>query len=157
MKKSGFTIIEMLITLSILAILLAIASPSFKNLISSGNMVSNTNSMIGAFNYARMEAIKRGSTVNVDQVGGDWTEGLVVWANTDAINAMSVDEILRIWPSFDDVSTVSSVQTTFSFNAAGEVNNSDILTVCDDRIGEEGMQVSILISGVIIAEKVNCG
>lgn len=82
MKKSGFTVIEMLITLSILAILLALSVPNFRNLISNSNMVSNTNAMIGAFNYARMEAIKRGSTVNVDQIGGDWTEGIVVWANT---------------------------------------------------------------------------
>ncbi|WP_166371785.1 GspH/FimT family protein [Psychromonas sp. SA13A] len=156
MKKSGFTITEMLITLSILAILLALSVPNFRNLISNGNMVSNTNAMIGAFNYARMEAIKRGSTVNVNQIGGDWTEGIVVWANTDAINAMSTDEVLRIWPAFDDASTVSSAQSTFSFNAVGGVNNNSVFEVCDNRTGEQGMQVSILISGVIIADKVNC-
>jgi len=157
MKKSGFTVIEMLITLSILAILLALSVPNFRNLISNSNMVSNTNAMIGAFNYARMEAIKRGSTVNVDQIGGDWTEGIVVWANTDAINAMSSDEVLRIWSAFDDASTVSSAQSTFSFNAVGGVNSSSVFEVCDNRTGEEGIQVSILISGVIIADKVNCG
>ncbi len=157
MKKSGFTVIEMLITLSILAILLALSVPNFRNLISNSNMVSNTNAMIGAFNYARMEAIKRGSTVNVDQIGGDWTEGIVVWANTDAINAMSSDEVLRIWSAFDDASTVSSAQSTFSFNAVGGVNSSRVFEVCDNRTGEEGIQVSILISGVIIADKVNCG
>ncbi|WP_369434103.1 Tfp pilus assembly protein FimT/FimU [Psychromonas sp. MME1] len=46
MKKSGFTITEMVVTLSILAILLAIGAPNFKEFISNGNMVSNTNGMM---------------------------------------------------------------------------------------------------------------
>jgi len=157
MKKSGFTVIEMLITLSILAILLALSVPNFRHLISNSNMVSNTNAMIGAFKYARMEAIKRGNTVNVDQIGADWTEGIVVWANTDAINAMSDDEVLRIWSAFDDASTVSSAQSTFSFNTVGGVNNSSVFEVCDNRTGEKGIKISILISGVIIADKMDCG
>lgn len=148
MKKSGFTLVEMLVTIAILAILLGIGVPSFKNSISSSNMVSNTNGMIGAFNYARIEAIKRGGTVNVSHNGGDWTGGIVVSTNTN--------EVLRLWPAFDGASTVSSSQSSFTFNATGEVNNNDVLTICDDRTGEKGMQISILISGVIISESVTC-
>ncbi len=158
MKKSGFTVIEMLVTLSILAILLAIGVPSFKEFMSSGNMVSNANGMIGAFNYARMEAIKRGSTVNVGQVGGDWTSGIVVWVDSDGDATRDTGEELRLWSDFDSNSTVSSVNanSVFSFSAIGVVDNDDQLTICDDRIGEEGMRVSILASGAVIAERVNC-
>ncbi|MEL0659065.1 GspH/FimT family pseudopilin [Psychromonas arctica] len=156
MKKSGFTLVEMLITISILAILLAIGVPSFKSAISNSNMISNANGMIGAFNYARTEAIKRGEPVNINQVNGDWTKGIVVWANIDAVNTMSNDEVLRVWPAFDGETTVSSTQTTFTFNATGEVNNNDVLQICDDRTGEKGMQISILISGVIFSESVTC-
>jgi type IV fimbrial biogenesis protein FimT len=151
MKKSGFTLTEMLVTLSILAILLAIGAPNFRNLISSSNMVANANGMIGAFNYARLEAIKRGSTVSVSQVGGDWTDGVAAWVDSDGAR-----EELRLWPAFDDASTVSSAQSTFSFRATGEVNNAGVLRICDNRTREEGMQVSILISGVVIAERVTC-
>ena len=148
MKKSGFTLVEMLVTISILAIILAIGAPAFKDLISSGNMVSNANSMIGAFNYARTEAIKRGGTVSVDQVvAADWTEGVRVSDGTGT---------LRLWPAFDDAGTVSSAQATFSFSGTGEVNSAGVLDVCDNRTGEEGMRVSILLSGVIISEKVTC-
>jgi len=157
MKKSGFTLVEMLITISIAAILLAIGIPSFKSTMNSSNMVSNANAMIGAFNYARTEAIKRGNSVNVVQAGADWTEGIIVWANTDEINAMSDDEVLRIWPAFDDATTVSSTESTFTFGATGEVNNNDTLQICDDRTNEKGVQVSILISGLIASEGVTCG
>jgi type IV fimbrial biogenesis protein FimT len=115
--------------------------------IDNSNMVSNANAVIGAFNYARIEAIKRGGAVSVGQVGADWTEGIIV---SDGA------EDLRQWPSFDDVVTVSSAQATFSFSGTGEVNNAGVLDVCDNRTGEEGMRVSILLSGVIISEKVTC-
>jgi type IV fimbrial biogenesis protein FimT len=162
MKKSGFTLVEMLVTISILAILLAIGAPAFKDLISSGNMVSNANGMIGAFNYARTEAIKRGGAVNVDQVvAADWTGGIVVWVDADdgtgTLGVRDVGEELRLWPAFDNASAVSSAQATFSFSGTGEVNSAGVLDVCDDRTGEEGMQITILVSGVIISERMTCG
>lgn len=153
MKKSGFTLVEMLITISISAILLAVALPSFKNTINSSNMVSNTNGMIGAFNYARIEAIKRGESVNVAQfVDGDWTKGIEV-------KVKGTSEVLRFWPEFDGKTTVSSKESmsTFTFGVTGEVNNDDELTICDDRTGETGMKVSILVSGLIVSERVTCG
>lgn len=153
MKKSGFTLVEMLITISISAILLAVALPSFKNTINSSNMVSNTNGMIGAFNYARIEAIKRGESVNVAQfVDGDWTKGIEV-------KVKGTSEVLRFWPEFDGKTTVSSKESmsTFTFGATGEVNNDDELTICDDRTKEAGMKVSILVSGLIVSERVTCG
>jgi len=156
MKKSGFTLVEMLVTIAILAILLGIGVPSFKNSINNSNMVSNANGMIGAFNYARIEAIKHGNAVNVSQLNADWTGGIVVWADSDANGTRSLDEELRLWPAFNGASTVSSAQSSFTFNATGEVNNNDVLKICDDRTGEKGMQISILISGVIISESVTC-
>lgn len=150
--------IEMLITISILAILLAIAVPNFKSMMSSSNMVSNANGMIGAFNYARSEAIKRGNNVNIGYVGSDWTSGIVVWVDSNEDGSWTAGEELRLWPHFDNLSTVTTANanTHFSFGATGEVNNDDQLTICDDRTGEEGMKISILISGAIVAEKVNC-
>ena len=150
MKKTGFTLVEMLITLSILAVLLAVTAPSFNNLMSSSKMVSNANGMIGAFKYARLEAIKRGGIVQVGQAGTDWTGGIEVWVDNGGVK-----EVVRFWPAFSNTSSVSSTKSSFSFNAMGEVNNQDNLTLCDNRT-EEGMQISILISGAVTAKKVTC-
>lgn len=158
MKKLGFTLIEMLITLVILALLLLFGIPSFSEFKSNGNMVSNANGMIGAFKYARIEAIKRGSTVNIGQAGADWASGIVVWVDSDGDDIRDTGEELRFWPSVDSATTVSSTNanSVFYFSATGVVDKDDQLMICDDRTGEEGMQISILVSGAIIAEKVNC-
>ena len=156
MKKSGFTLTEMIVTISILAILLSIAAPNLKTFLSSGNMVANANGMIGAFNYAKTEAIKRGSRVNISQIGSDWASGVVVWVDDDDDDTRDVGEELRLWPAFSSGSSVSSSQASFVFRATGEIDNSDVLTICDDRTGERGRQISILVSGAIIVEKINC-
>ena len=150
MKNSGFTIIEVLVALSILAIVLSIGAPGFKTFINSSNMVANSNGMIGAFNYARTEAVKRGVTVEIAaRDGSAWASGIVV-------KKSATGEELRLWPAFDTATSVSSAQSTFSFQASGEVNNDDVLTICDNRTAEQGRKISILLSGAIIAEKVTC-
>ena len=64
MKKSyGFTLIELLVAIAIAAILIALAAPSFKQLIQSSTMSSNVNNFLADMRYARSEAIRRGGSV----------------------------------------------------------------------------------------------
>ena len=58
----GFTLIELMVTIAVAAILIAIAVPSFKTLTVSNALTSAANDMVGALNLARMEAIKLNST-----------------------------------------------------------------------------------------------
>ena len=59
----GFTLIELMVTLSVLAILLAIAAPSFSSLLASNRMATQSDEFIGALNLARSEAVRRGQPV----------------------------------------------------------------------------------------------
>lgn len=61
----GVTLIELMVTISILAILLAIAAPSFQQMLTSSRVTSLTNELVAALNFARSEAVKRGKTVTV--------------------------------------------------------------------------------------------
>jgi type IV fimbrial biogenesis protein FimT len=152
MKNSGFTAIEMLVTIAILAIVLSIGVPSFKEIIRSSDMVANSSDMLTALNYARMEAVKRGASVQLSQRdGSNWSGGLVVTV-TDS------GEELRLWEAFTTGATVTSKNSVknFVFSAAGEVDNNDDLTFCDDRTGEEGRSISVLASGAVYAKKVTC-
>ena len=160
MRNSGFTVVEMLVSLAILAILLSIGVPNFKGFISSSNMVSNSNDMVGAFSYARMAAIKRGGPVRLGvRDGSSWTGGIVVWVDADADATLDAGEELRLWDAFNNGSSIVSAESrsNFVFNASGEVNNDDVLTLCDNRTGEQGRSISILLSGVVFAEEVSCG
>ncbi|MBD8871997.1 GspH/FimT family pseudopilin [Rhodanobacter sp. DHB23] len=62
-RARGFTIVELMITVAVAAILLIIAVPSFNNIINTNRLNTAVNAMVGALNSARMEAIKRNGSV----------------------------------------------------------------------------------------------
>jgi type IV fimbrial biogenesis protein FimT len=63
--RSGFTLVELMVTVAVLAVVSAIAAPNFKRLILSNRLSTVANDVVLAVNTARMEAIKRNATVLV--------------------------------------------------------------------------------------------
>ncbi|MFO7857682.1 MAG: GspH/FimT family pseudopilin, partial [Ectothiorhodospiraceae bacterium] len=76
-NERGFTLIELMITIAIAAILITVAVPGFQNLLQSNRVTSSTNELITAIATARSHAIRRGNDVRVDP-DGDWTDGFVI-------------------------------------------------------------------------------
>ena len=64
-EQGGFTLIELMFTIMVLAVLLAIGIPSFREFTQASRMATATNSLIGDLNYARTEAIKRRQPVTL--------------------------------------------------------------------------------------------
>ena len=64
-REQGFTLIEMLVTMAILAILTMIALPSFRNAIHRNQVTAAGNQLVADINYARAEAVSRGIDVSV--------------------------------------------------------------------------------------------
>ncbi len=79
---AGFTLVEMMITVAIAAILAALALPSFREFMIRQNTIEITNDLVGALNTARIEAVKRGVAVRVSPAGGGWSAGWTVSADT---------------------------------------------------------------------------
>ena len=61
-RVRGFTLTELMITLAVLVILVAIAIPSFNKLILSNRLTTTANDLVGAINSARLEAVKRNAS-----------------------------------------------------------------------------------------------
>lgn len=92
-RNLGFTLIELMVTISIAGILLAIAIPSFTSVISSNRLTTSANELVTALNLARSEAIKRGIQVTLLRNGSTnqaWEEGWRVF--TDINGDGSLDD-----------------------------------------------------------------
>jgi len=63
--SSGFTLIELMVTLTILVILGFIAVPSFRSMIEKGRLRSDADNVVNLLGVARGEAIKRQHNVTV--------------------------------------------------------------------------------------------
>ena len=64
-KQGGFTLIELMFTIVVLAVLLAIGVPSFRDFLRNGRMVSAGNDFLTDVNLARSESVKRRVSVTL--------------------------------------------------------------------------------------------
>lgn len=62
---SGFTLIELMITVAIVAILLGLAMPTYERATLGMKLTSYTNSLVGSIHLARSEAINRNAVVTL--------------------------------------------------------------------------------------------
>lgn len=75
LRSTGFTLIELMVTVAVAVVLIAVAIPSFKNLIARNELVTVTNAWVGAVNLARAEAIKLNQAVVICGESGAPTSG----------------------------------------------------------------------------------
>jgi type IV fimbrial biogenesis protein FimT len=86
-QQSGFTAIELMVVVSIVAILAALAAPSFTPLIERWRVRQAAENLTSSLYFARSEAIKRGGGVALDATGG-WDQG---WKVTHTQNGATTD------------------------------------------------------------------
>jgi type IV fimbrial biogenesis protein FimT len=84
-RAAGFSIVELMVTVTVAAVLLGLAIPSFRDLIRNNHVVETTNQLVGDLNLARSEAVRRGTLVAVISTSGgnDWSTGWYVESDGD--------------------------------------------------------------------------
>ncbi|NOS87696.1 MAG: prepilin-type N-terminal cleavage/methylation domain-containing protein [Methylococcaceae bacterium] len=111
--KSGFTLVELMMTIAVASIVLGIGIPSFVSLIDNNRLTAYANDMVGALNLARSESIRRSMQVTVRRKGvsnSNWDAGWEVFTDVDVDGVLDAgtDVLLREYPALSNGVTLRS-------------------------------------------------
>lgn len=134
-RTRGFTMLELMITVAIIAILAALALPSFREFNIRMQVTDLTNDLVHDMNMARAEAAKRGSDVTVE-AAGSWGGGWAVKAGAEVISQHeAINSEYAIQAKSSGGGTDGKVAfrpsgglagaTSFDFNVCRPTSNSD--------------------------------
>jgi type IV fimbrial biogenesis protein FimT len=116
-RSRGFTMAEILIVLTILGVLAAIAAPNLMDMVRTQRIKTASFDVFSSMNVARSEAIKRNRPVSVRPNGGDWARG---WQIYD-----SAGTVIKEQPGWEDLQLAGPglIQFTSSGRLNGAVAN----------------------------------
>ena len=101
-RVRGFTLIELMVSIGILAILVAVAIPSFTSVMVNYRLTSIANTFVASAQLARSEAIKRNSRVTMCKsadgttcaMTGGWEQGWILFQDVDNNAVKGSTEVL---------------------------------------------------------------
>ena len=116
----GLTLIELMVTVAVLAVGLSLAAPSFTQQIANYRLRTASESIINGLNYARAEAVRRNSPVSfaLDAGGSGWAVAQVSPAT--ALQSRSNGDSPNI------ITTSSTASRAVTFTATGFVDNTGV-------------------------------
>jgi type IV fimbrial biogenesis protein FimT len=159
-SQAGFTAIELLSALAIVAVITALAVPSFRDFLQNNRAAEQSNALVGALALARNEAVTRGSPVSVcasedgETCSGDtdWSTGWIVF--TDAVAPLGQvndpDTVLRALPELPGGTTLTADTDFLPFNASGFLSSAAGATfdlAVPDCTGNHNRTISINLQG----------
>jgi type IV fimbrial biogenesis protein FimT len=160
----GFSTVELIIVLSISAVLMTLAAPSMGTFVRNNRLQAEALSLMRTIHFARSEAVKRRTrvvlcrsanpTAGTPSCGGtayNWSTGFLVFASGDTNNTYQAgtDELLRVGrPAGNSLTVVTNATSNnnLEYNSDGTTNEGGgtaIFAVCDKRGGDYGRQIEV--------------
>ena len=134
--KRGFTLVELLITIVVASILIAVAVPAFSSFVQNNRIAAQTNELVTAIATARSEAIKRKQDVTVCNSSdgatctGSWSQGWILFTDTNSngtVDAGDNDTVLRVWGPLSGgmaIATIPANTRSASLDRLGAASNN---------------------------------
>lgn len=141
---SGFSLIELMVTIAIVAILLAVAFPSFEGSLRSNRVATGTNELMASLSLARSEAIRNPTgaalctSMDGAACGGDWNDGWLVWLDLDEDGDVDANERVVRYVQSNDRLVLAAVSssadpTLIQFDSRGRANDTYVIDLQPDN------------------------
>jgi type IV fimbrial biogenesis protein FimT len=179
MQQRGFTLIEVIMTLAIVAILVRVGGPALGDFVKNSRTTALTNDFLANAGVGRSESVKRGARVTLcassnsttatpSCTGGGataWKLGYLVFVdvNQDGAYNSGTDTLLRVVEPLTGNVTLTSTGLTnadwFQYRPSGSTNvpaAGATFKLCDDRTGNFGRTITISITGRTQVTTVAC-
>lgn len=156
-RQQGLTLVELMVTLAVAIILLAVGMPLFSGVAANNRAVAQTNALVTALNLARSEAVARAAAVSVAATGGSWNNGWFVFVDTDADGTQDAGETtVRLWEAPAGNPAISGSAITFGFSGAASSTGSFQLNQ-SGTTGSTARCVTVMATGQIRTKRQKAG
>ncbi len=164
-SEAGFTLLELIVTLVIVSILVAIGIPSLVTLIEHNRATVKANEFVTALNTARSAAVTRRTTVSVctsadgntcraasDPDFTSWSKGWII------IDDRS-NEVISVHPSLDGQFTLTGDTNRVAYDSSGATTAGSILNFSlniPNCIGDLERDIEIGPTGRVSVNRQSC-
>ena len=165
-RQAGFTLIELMVTVAVLAILLSLGLPGFQGVLRSNRVATTNNELIASLSLARTEALRngRGAGVCPSTAGtacdGGWNDGWMVWSDADGNGSFeSTETVLRFFAPKNNMEVTSSAAGAVLFDARGRRRSAaQTISARPDECGGQPLRRTLTInaSGQVVSAKGTC-
>jgi type IV fimbrial biogenesis protein FimT len=163
---SGFTLLELMMTVAILAIVVSVGVPSLMDTIRNNRLASGANELVTSMALARSEASKRGIQVSVCPRNGnvcadttDWSNGWLVFtddvAPTGALDGPS-DLLLQQSATMSGPVSITSDLKSVTFTPAGVRTRANMVVTQSGCKGKNKRAITVELTGRVTLQKQDC-
>ncbi|SMF01287.1 type IV fimbrial biogenesis protein FimT [Alteromonadaceae bacterium Bs31] len=158
---AGFSLIELMVVLSIAAILLMVSMPSFVDSSAKGKIRAGINELATDLAFARSTAVTRPANVSICASdisvtpracgNGAWNEGWLVFVDVDGDGVIDTgDELVRITEGMGNMVAVS-LDNAVTFNKKGQKSNVSEFKFCNagDKDAHFARALLVNIGGLV--------
>lgn len=158
----GFTLVELMITVAVIAILAAIATPSMQGLINNNRLSGASSELEATLQLARSEAVRRNARVSVcassDGTNCDATTAWTRWIVRGQDNTTGTEDVIRDSAPAGSVE-ISGPSAPIVFRPSGLIEAATSVTACmpTTQPAQNRRVVTVMVSGALSTAKVNGG
>lgn len=161
-RSRGFTLVELMVTVSVIALLAAIAVPGMTALINNSRINGQSEELVSSLQLARAEAVRRNARVTVcPSSNGSTCASSTSWSGwviRGHDNVNDVDDVIRSNTVAGGVQ-ISGPAAGIIFKPSGLIDTQQAVTVCMPTSNPSNNQrvLAVMISGVVSSSKANGG